>query len=184
MTALDPQHVAEVVRRHILTEYRPDSCIASARAVIDVCGYFGIKAKPQPVRLMVWNRLGAELAAAKLPVDQWPAAAWSVGIEATGDYGNGRWDGHLVAVTGTHLIDASLDQASRPDKGITVGPRAELLPAGWPQRIVRAAPRGAVVAWEPVEDEHYRDSPNWKPSAVRARVCGAAIRELRAEAAA
>jgi len=185
MIAPDPQRLAVAVRRAVLTEFAPDSCIASTLAVIETARYFGVKARPQATTIRVYSAIAWDQreALADVPPADWPPGAYSVGIDG-GAHKPGRWNGHLIAVTATVAIDASLDQFARPRRGLVVVPTAFPLPdGGW----VNGDPLGyeceslsAVVIYERLADADWRRSPNWRASlpAMR-RVVGLAIRELR-----
>jgi hypothetical protein len=183
-----PQRLAETVREAILGEFSHDSCIASTLAVIEVCRYFGVTARPQPTTIRVYSplawRLRDELAAT--PPADWPSGAHSVGIDGVAPHKPGRWNGHLVALTATHLIDASLDQFARPARGLVVKASAfPLPPEGWRDgRLLACAAEAeagvAAIIYDRLDDADWKSSPNWRRSqpALR-RVVGAAIRELR-----
>ena len=185
MTDLDPGRLVTVVRRLILREFTHDSCIASTLAVVEVARYFGVKARPQPTTIRAYTarawQLGDDLAG-KAPA-AWPEGAYSVGIDGKAPSKPGRWNGHLVAVTATHLLDASLDQLARPQHGLTVRATAFEFPAhGWRDGALIGweNSRGTVIVYERTRDGDWRRSPNWNASlpTIR-RVVGAAIRELR-----
>ena len=185
MTVVEPGRLALVVRRCVLAEFSLDSCIASTLAVVEVARYFGVKARPQPTTVRAYSRLAWQERAALADRDpaDWPAGAYSVGIDGVAPSKPGRWNGHLVAVTATHLIDASLDQLARPRRGLLVVATAFPLPAGgWPdgEPLAYENGTGAVVFYDRLRDGDWRRSPNWRRSmpAMR-RVVGAAIRELR-----
>ena len=185
MIAPDPQRLAVVVRRAVLTEFAPDSCIASTLAVIETARYFGVKARPQATTVRVYSRVAWDQreALAEIAPADWPPGAYSVGIDG-GAHKPGRWNGHLIALTATVAIDASLDQFSRPRRGLVAEPSAFPLPAGgWANGDpigFECTERGTVVIYERHADADWRRSPNWRASlpAMR-RVVGLAIRELR-----
>jgi hypothetical protein len=123
---------AEVARPEILRDFRADSCIASTRITIRVMREFGIFAEPLSVIFIVgnaeWRRRIIE------NQEPWPdpkdiykwcemTGAWSVGV-GNGRKREGGWPGHLVAYLPKHnfIIDASIDQANRPAKGIILPP--------------------------------------------------------------
>lgn len=121
--------IAKTARAEILKDFRADSCIASTRTVIRVLHHFGYNAVPCPVQLMVFNQKFIEA----VNKSGWPSmqgddfirwcdetGAWSVGVgtKIPGE----TVVGHLVAVLEKKrfLIDASLDQANRPNRGIVL----------------------------------------------------------------
>lgn len=124
-----------VARPIILEEFRPDSCIVSTRLGIDALTFFGIKAVPIPLTVVVFNREATELVAngmtleelnevtAKIPATQ-PGGPWSIGVGTGLANTDTTWGGHVaigVPSTGTY-IDLSIDQASRPIKNMTLKP--------------------------------------------------------------
>jgi hypothetical protein len=187
VTGPAPQAIAAVVRPLILERFRPDSCIASTVAVVQVSRYFGQYARTQPVRMCAWNAEAAGLMQAGVLMTEWPGSAWSVGVTGTDQVDpNGVWDGHLVAVTATHLIDASLDQFSRPSKGITLTPSAfELSPEWAPDGVIAGRMDGGVVlCYERITATGHRVSSNLSVKHPDIRyVVGSAIRQLRELAA-
>src|SRR5262245_10272265 len=173
-TPPSPTAIAVAVRRQMAGEFARDSCIAAARITIEVCDYFGIKARPLPVRVAAYTAMAWELRDVLVdkPVDEWPAAAYSTGI-AGGESAPGRWNGHLVALAGLDepaapawLIDASLGQLSRPSRNLPTGPAAFTLwnglPAGPDETLVLTTkPHGVVICYGLLDDDGWRESPNW-----------------------
>lgn len=179
-----PHLIAATVRPLILQRFRPDSCIATTRAVVEVLHYFGQAARVQPVRVCAWNAEAAALVAAKVTMSAWPRSAWSVGVTGTDQVApDGVWDGHLVAVTTTHLVDASLDQFSRPHKGIVLDAAAFELAPDWATagRMAMRQPAGQVLCYERMTAATgHRISSNLSAKHPDIRyVVGQAIRELR-----
>lgn len=182
-------HITEVTRKHILTEWHADSCIASTRVLMTVLDYFGYPSEPMPVRLAVFTRQGWDMAERGVPVAEWPNEAWSVGINGSGATNGKRWDGHLVVSLvvddNRFMLDPSIDQVSRPQRGIILTPSIfgiEEWPAGTPLRFERPSD-GLVIMYDRLVDAgSWRRSPDWSERAwlVR-RVAGAAIRELKEE---
>jgi hypothetical protein len=110
------QAAADETRRAVLSRFNPDSCIATTRVLIDVLSYLGVRAQAWAVNLTLFNPEAWELYRMGIPAREWPPAAWSVGMrgDRAGEVG------HIVAVAGPRLIDASIDQAARPGKGLPV----------------------------------------------------------------
>lgn len=125
----------EVARAVIRRDFRADSCIGSTRTVTRVLEHFGISAKPLPVQVYIYNKSYVDA----VERGDWPPTfdqvmfrhwcdrngAWAIGVgvwdEAEG-LKPGQYGGHLVAFLPKHhlLIDASLDQAVRPQRGIVL----------------------------------------------------------------
>ena len=182
-----PGLIARAVRQAVLVEFRHDSCIASTRVTLEVCRYWGLAARPQAVKVQAFTPQAWQQRAAlrNVPVDKWPKGAWSVGIAGSGKHGPGRWDGHLVALHGRWLIDPSLDQLARPQHGLLVLASAFRMPEQWGGALAEdevgmvTMPDGTVIIYESLDDQEWRQSPNWsaKSPAIK-RVTGAAIKWL------
>lgn len=116
--------IVNVVRQEVLRGWQRDSCIASSRVLSEVLRYFGYTSEPFPVSVCAFNKAGFErLNTGDHDVANWPEEAWSVGIQGSGVSKDNRWDGHLVLlVDGRWLVDPSLDQVSRPQRGIELHP--------------------------------------------------------------
>lgn len=179
----------EVARPEILTVLKPDSCIGSTRIGIDVLTYFGIKAIPVPVRIFVLNaeanrileETGSyeELAkAVAVPTKDDEGGPWTMGIGAPdtiprpdGEDPN-KWAGHLVIGLPEQsvIVDLSMDQASRPHKGLDLKCMWYDIDSRWwdlpdsEQRL--SLPGGGVAGVQHLDDESYRKSPNWKGKAT------------------
>lgn len=149
---------------------KPNSCILSTRLGVEWLRAHRIRAQALPVRLLVFNAAGWELAQAAQPMAEWNDArvaewnavgAWSVGIGIGTD--GGGWDGHLVVIAdGRYLVDLSAGQVQRLRRGI----RAE---AFWTKAPILArgqqegfrAEDGCVWLYEPTGDRSYLKMPAW-----------------------
>jgi hypothetical protein len=174
--------VVSEVRAAVLTRYRPDSCIASARALLNVLAYYGITgARAVPVAAGAWNAAAWQAQTGNLPPGQWPRDAYAVRVDGQGGHPPGGWDGHLVVTTGRYLLDPSIDQASRPEHGLHLAPAAHELPRPWDgtAQWLTVLTGGTVLVYEPITDTGYKRSPNWSArTAVMRQVTGTAIRAL------
>jgi hypothetical protein len=166
------QLAADVVRPVVLTEFAADSCIATSRVLIEVLRRLNIPARPWAVNLLMFNPAGWDLYQDGIPVREWPADAWSVGFrgDRPGEVG------HVAVVAGARLIDASLDQAARPDRGMPpIPPTVFALPAGIDldradQGLVyQAGPTRLVYA--PSGSRLYASSSNWRRDHPAIRAC-------------
>lgn len=128
-------------RPEILKWFAPDSCIASTRVIFDLLRQYEMKPLAMACSVRVLNeallkRIEKE---GRHPVDDYELRRWStqdgswnVGIGRTGVLRKHRWDGHLVVLAYRKvLIDISIDQASRPRKGIVLKPLAVTAPDDW-----------------------------------------------------
>jgi hypothetical protein len=142
--------------------------------------------RPLAVKVAVFNAAARPLATAGVPVSDWPPEAHSIGIDGSGQHRPGGWNGHLIAVTGGHLIAGSLDQMSRPHRGITLsGPGVFPVAPEWGApgsgALEFECGGGGVIMYEPIADGQWRRSVNWSRKASEIRqASGAAIRLLRA----
>lgn len=179
--------ITSVVREEVLKHWQPDSCIASTRTLIEVLNYFGHTAIPLPVVVLAFNPAAWKLNLEGAPIDQWPAEAWSVGVQGSGvmNRESNRWDGHLVAlVDNERLLDPSLDQLTRPERGIPMSPGTFRV-ANWSEgtQMLFERPDGVVIIYERMQDAgDWRKSPDWskRESLIRS-TAGSAIRRLRDE---
>lgn len=96
-------------------------CIETARALRDTLRAFSIPAKLMPVDVVARNPLAHHLAEQRIPIDQWPSQAWSIGIvdddtlpePTTG----GGWNGHMLVRTAHEwLCDPNAGQFYRASK--------------------------------------------------------------------
>lgn len=112
----------------------PNHCILSTAITIDVMRNFGIQATPMPVKVEVFDPVTTKSYYKKMvkkPNTNWTprdAVSSRSHIIFIG-YGNGKSPavGHLVSVLDIEpepgvLIDLSVTQASRPEKGINIRP--------------------------------------------------------------
>lgn len=184
------QAIADEARAAVLTRHKPNSCIATTRVAIETAAYFGVSLRPWAVNVRAFTPEGWRLAQAGVPPEDWPQHAHSIGIIA----GAGPADvGHVAAVTtrgqvtaaGDWLIDASLDQAARPARGLgPFTPVVAPLPAGLDLaetgvHQVEYEIDGGPVFYTASGSRLYLSSPNWRPGpAIRACVAEA-IRAIR-----
>lgn len=202
----------EVIRPLVLEHFTVNSCVATVRITIDVLAYFGIMAKPAAVQTMIFNAEAAGLVRAGATAQQIRDAVfacteqqhggpWTIGL----GFGASEMDdagGHVVVWVPSvaTILDYSLDQASRPHKGIILEPldipvtdidisHSEPLPVGFifSTNVPQPEPFGAAYAEYRVAPDWFRSSPNWRrssPSMASApatfkEIAGTAIREIR-----
>jgi hypothetical protein len=182
--------LAPIVRPVMLRYYVPTCCIATCCVLQRVFAHFGYRADPLPVAAMAFNermlkalernevppqarRLGAFTVQPEGMIDRqrWfdLTGAWGVGIvpesaqvsEANGYEGFG---GHLLLQVRETLVDASIAQASRPEKDIFI-PMMVAMPAtpeflrGQP--LVVPLDRGAL-RYQRINDLTFRSAPDWQ----------------------
>lgn len=177
LSAVDPLAVLDamqpVVRREMLKEFTPDCCIATTRVLKRALAVFGIEAEPVAVGVRIYNAAMRRLLnRAPLPTDPRKkerllalTGAWGIGICPHGN--EERFGGHLVLRVGSLLVDASLQQAERPNKGILLDPLVVAKP-----HPAFFAPKqygeefgidihGCLVVYERIRDESFRRAPDW-----------------------
>jgi hypothetical protein len=100
-------------------------CIAATKITEQVAGYFGLRGKARPVRIVVANQAAIPFITSGVPVTDWPAHAWSVGTDGS-QRRPGRYPGHLVLLVrsrdAAYLVDSSLPQYARPRLGLSLRP--------------------------------------------------------------
>lgn len=107
-------------------------CIASSLVLSNTCRMLGILAKPLVVEFLAATKaMQTHMDAKDIDIENDDAeelfaldGSWSVGVNYKPDPGEGNFESHLVvaAERGTFLCDPSLGQASRPERGLVLGP--------------------------------------------------------------
>lgn len=153
--------------------FNRDICVLSGWAGRELLRRFGISAKPVAVRAVALNDVFWELTgedwdkvfSVNLEDDDVPDEAWSVGI-GFGPESPGRWPGHLVLTTRNPdmLLDLTLDQASRPERGINLYPLADEIERGVLQAFERG--EGTLSFYDPETGTRvaYGMIPDLKPN--------------------
>lgn len=147
----------------MLEQVRLDSCIAMTRVAIEVLKHFGHEARHCRAAVMLWNKefeeglLNGTISLDKpLPKDQEDLGAWSVGV----GFGPKTEVGHYVALCEGLLIDLSIDQGSRPHKGICATPFAGLF-TGEPKAVYEFPEGGRAIYHLDLDWPPPTDSPDW-----------------------
>ena len=99
---------------------------------------------------------------------------WSVGIGYGIDPRDRRWPGHLVLRSGSHLIDATIDQANRPQHGIVMPPMLlapHVADEFWrAKKLLGVEINDCQVVYEArPNDNSYLSSPVWSGSSPALR---------------
>lgn len=163
-----------LVGKPILRRYfRVDSCIGSVNVALKVMNRFGIKAVPRATRTFLFNaamveemgRRGPDAAAQ--PMSSYPPECWSVGLGHLDEKTEpGKWNGHLIAIVADSvLLDPSLDQAARPERGLDVTGFAAPLPEDWrttPTLELRNDDGMQLLYQLTPQDLSYRFTPDWQ----------------------
>jgi hypothetical protein len=162
-------------RKRMLRRWAPDSCIAATRIAVDVLAHYGIAARPQGTRVTAITH--------KL-LDRQASGNFDGKLRA-GEYiikiGNPESDravfyqGHVIALTSKHLIDMSLDQASRPHKGLCL--TNAVLP--WDGKFpVTVWHDDLVFGYVLFDDESFYQSPDWYDTERHADLVADIIRKI------
>jgi hypothetical protein len=169
-----------------------DSCILTACSLARLLRRDGWRAEPLAVAVLAFNTpFGVAAAEAlrrgkPLPRHGTVPGAWSVGIGHGLDPRLARpgWDGHLVVLVAgratRYLLDAALDQASRPERAIVAGlvlaeVDGDFLAGRTPLTLDLTQGHAQYEARR--EDRSYRTSPDYLDVAGRQeRVIAAARR--------
>lgn len=181
--------LAAEARPLILRYWRPDSCIASSRIGQLVLAHFGIRSQPLAVRVLIfngplWRRLARGDRPERGQVEQLyqEDGSWSVGL----GFPSGRpegWPGHLILISSAPklLIDLSLDQASRPKRGIELRPllRATTAPFLRGEEELPVQMGTTALAYQAMPGERsYLSSPDWQDTGRHQRILPELIRRI------
>lgn len=173
-----------VARKEILKDFREDSCIASTRITIRVLKHYGYKSVPLPVECIVYNPEWVDciLAGFHPPLHneedlkRWcdRYSAWSLGIGIE----HKTTIGHLIAALPNYgiIVDASLSQANRPAKNISLPPVfiGNLTASVWMYKV-----RRCLLLYRPVLDNTaYLESPDWLQTSRTDRATEAIIAHI------
>lgn len=154
-------------------------CIEATRYLIEALRPLGIKARPLPCAIVVANNAAIDPILQGLPADQWPADAWSIGVDPNQPHPGSQWNGHLIAEHELFICDLSLGEMSRPAKNLhlepTVIPRALLTQTdqGFIARnestLLMVFPRPELAAWR--KGSAWRQEPD--PALVKTMTAAA-----------
>ncbi len=156
------EYLGSQARARILERFGPRSCIASTRIAMEVCRRHGIECWPQAVKVEVLNARAVKAQAEGVP---WALGTYGLGVEGTGTFEGGDWDGHLILVfkdsKGEVLLDLSADQMHRPQHGVHVTEpiAVRIGDKGWPVGLW--LPEGGLVAYERIRSRGYRQARDW-----------------------
>lgn len=130
-------------------------CILATRIAIEALAAAGVKAWAVPTEVVVFNRAGLDMLDARIPVEEWPRHAWSIGV---GRFSPGTgWPGHLWAGTDEWMIDLSARQFHRP--GLIRVESSIVVQAG--ARWVDL-PHGGAMRIDYTADKSFKQAPDWQ----------------------
>lgn len=172
-------------------EWGLDSCILSTKIALQVLTHFGFDARPVAVHVFITNaRFYQALDTGEITLDTppWnqPDNCYALGLGLIeNDPANCQ---HVVVVVGNTMLDLTLDQASRPQHGIVLGPTAFRIPNAIDhfedQPYQFEMNDGAILIYYPhAGNRWYANSPNWgrRDAPARAKIAGEIIRAVRRE---
>lgn len=167
--------------------YNPDCCIAGTAIAIDVLAEFGIKAKPFPTRLMVFNRIFVDIIVEKGLMSFEDAMkinpnAYSVGV-GFGEKREGGYLGHLVAVTSDNtLVDLTITQANRPQYGIVCHPVISVVDDNFlsgKDKFIIHSTSGILAVYEKLDNDAYLVSKDWTLVERRKEIVQRLVKRIR-----
>lgn len=177
------ERVADIVREEIRADYVPNACILAARVATLALREFGVQAEavaaeldafsPAYVRMVEYGRsLGRELTEEE--VGRFAAeGAWRMSVTAEParpgvlDHRSPNgYQGHVVVIAEDRrwLLDPTLDQVNRPQKGLVVEPpfAYRIMPDDWEGLVVRNE-AGVVVAYRLTPGRRdFTKAPDWR----------------------
>ncbi len=148
----------------LAVRFTPDCCIVATKVACGVLNHFGIPAWPQPTRLIVQNmKAWKRYRRGDHGPPLFRQGEFTLGIGFGQDIRKRDpqfkgYDGHLVARVGDVIVDLSLGQAARPEKGVHL-PKAAMIPG---KSIVM---NGCVLEYGFFEDSSFEVTPDWTDTA-------------------
>lgn len=149
---------------------RTDTCVLTTRILLDILRERGFHGAPLPMSVAAYNDIGTtwlETHGSPRHHDHFEELRAAGGWIVTCGFGHEPegpgWAGHLVCAVDDVLIDATLDQFSRPERGINLAPLVERAPRSLLMGRSSAelnVGRNRVV-YEPCADRTYLRSLDW-----------------------
>lgn len=144
-------------------------CIEAAKIARAALARVKVPSRPLPCGLLVANPEGSDLIDAGVPITQWPATAWSIGVDPDSNVPGPGWNGHLILAGDGWIGDFSAAQfrhskrrrLARIDIEAWVSPT----PPGWDLRpiSIRNEDHGTVVVIQPrPELARWRSTNAWR----------------------
>lgn len=192
------QYAGRILREESRQYLRADSCIASTwlgmqvLALLHVRAMYALVVEATVSNRLWWDRLkAAETSPSTAERQKWIVdGGWSLGVGvASSPPRLGGWNGHLVAIVSRRwLWDLSIDQASRPEKGLqlppcVVAPVDEAFLRG-KRTLVGEFENGVITYDARPGDRTYQASPNWDYDPRPAPIVTRTIERLRSLTAA
>ena len=165
--------------------HRRDLCVLATRIVMDVGEYYGLHVEPVPVQLVAYNAAFAshvENHFLDVDVSHWKPIDGSHSVGAGFGLKNGKatphgyWNGHLIAVCDGWFGDYAISQVERPQHGIHTGPAIVAPYRG--AAMWQLSQDGTTIEYNRIEDDGFRNGPDWRDKNRRRRLVGPLIRTL------
>jgi hypothetical protein len=187
-----------VVRIVMREKYDSNCCIATCGVLRRALQHFGYESEPMPCTVGVFNAAMVKLlkTGMRFPEDYEERlrlaslfGAWGVGlVPVSAPMGNhSGFGGHVVLRVQQTVIDASIEQAQRPDKNMTLPPLLAfelgceflLQPRG--QRFECLLPDGVNIIYERSTDYSFRFATDWqRTGSPYVETLSKVVRETRA----
>lgn len=135
-------------------------CVLTARVAIKTLAALGVKAWPLATETVIYNHAGAALWQAKVPIEQWPEHAWSVGALRSSPTTDNGYAGHIWAATDEWVVDLSARQFHRPGR-IEISTALVATNTPLPNGDYCWAFPGAVIIAHPFTDRSFVNGPDW-----------------------
>jgi hypothetical protein len=190
------QRIGDVVRPAMLTRFRPDCCVATARALTRTFERVGVAAEPVPVTVAVFSpgffdalkREGAPKWGDRTAVVEWcnRTGVYSVGAGPGAVPGLNGFNGHVVVRVPrlSIILDGSIDQMNRPERGIVLPPAFALRLGRREAEFVRrepvSVPLGACyVCYQRIDDFSFQNGPDWRETSRTDEIVDALVRAAK-----
>lgn len=137
-------------------------CILACKTLAVTLDELGYTATVHTVQTVVTNQTARQLIANKVPTNQWPEFAWSVGTDRRP--GMTGYPGHLILTIDNHLIDPTTSQFHRPGRlhlpNIVVCDATDFHTTS---HTSATGPDGTTIDWwnDPTLGNLHRTSPDW-----------------------
>lgn len=177
-------------REMVVEQFGTEAGIITARICHDVLRHFEIPSRAVACWMRVHNAaFQARMDDGQEPVDeaeieQWFAedGSWNVGIGGLGLEEPGRFGGHLVVVADRQiLLDPTLDQVNRIEKGIDLRPLALRVPEGWVDgdpHTIKGELNGCTILYSAQTDKLFAETVAWRDKALRGPLVDAFIADI------
>lgn len=172
------------------------NCLNATRVTLDVMRHFNIKATALSVRFYAYNhawmervRIEGRLPSGDAEANEWVLkyGAWALGVDTVDRGEEHAYPGHVVAIVQGHIIDASVGQFSRPQRGIPF-PEVIAVPT-FPRffkkkeatRMMDPATGACAMWFSRDEDRQYERESGFQPHARNREIVEELVMRVRGE---